>query len=59
MPRHRTVIATNEEAGRFTNEQVMARAKEMFPNVKPRKSGAGDYSAVQLIAVYESLKKEG
>jgi hypothetical protein len=37
----------------------MARARKMFPKVKPRPSGAGDYSAVQLTRVYESLKKEG
>jgi hypothetical protein len=40
------------------HEDVMARAKKMFPNVKPRKSGAGNYSAAQLLEVYDSLRKE-
>lgn len=43
----------------WTNEEVMARAKKRFPNVKPRPSGAGNYTAKQLIEVYQSLKKEG
>lgn len=59
MPRHRSVTIAKEEAGKYPNEQVMARAKELFPRVKPRPSGAGNYSAAQLIAVYENLKKEG
>lgn len=43
----------------WTNEEVMARAKKLFPRVKPSPSGAGNYSANQLIEVYQSLKKEG
>jgi hypothetical protein len=53
------VTIAKEEAGKYPNEQVMARAKELFTRVKPRPSGAGNYSAAQLIAVYENLKKEG
>lgn len=43
----------------WTNEEVMARAKKLFPRVKPRPSGAGNYTANQLKEVYESLRKEG
>ncbi|MBM3301659.1 MAG: hypothetical protein FJY85_17135 [Deltaproteobacteria bacterium] len=51
--------AKSESRRIWTSKEVLERAARLFPGVKPRKSGAGNYSAAQLAKALESLKKEG
>lgn len=58
MPRHRKFHPQREEGGKLTNKQVLQRARDMFPGRKPRKTGAGNYTAGELLTVCKSLEKD-
>lgn len=40
----------------MANKQVLERARELFPDRKSRKTGAGNYTARELLTACKSLK---